>query len=59
MRVQVEAEDQGTTGRKVPMTFEEIGSQAWVRIEIDGQQYDVDYREFWQAARSVCLNREE
>ena len=59
MKVQIEAEDTDMTERKVAMTFEEIGARGWVRIEVDGRAFDVDFREFSQASRSVCLDREE
>lgn len=59
MKVQIDAEDRDVTDRKVTMTFEEIGTRAWVRVEVDGKCFDVDFREFSQASRSVCLNRED
>ena len=59
MKVQIEAEDIDMTERKVAITFEEIGARGWVRIEVDGRAFDVDFREFSQASRSVCLDREE
>jgi len=60
MKVQIEAEDRDTTDeRKVAITFEEIGARGWVRIEVDGRAFDVAFREFSQASRSVCLDREE
>ena len=59
MKVQIEAEDRDTTERKVAITFEEIGARGWVRIEVDGRAFDVDFQEFSQASRSVCLDREE
>ena len=59
MKVQIEGEDIDNTERKVAITFEEIGARGWVRIEVDGRAFDVDFREFSQASRSVCLDREE
>lgn len=59
MKVQIEAEDIDMTERKVAITFEEIGARGWVRIEVDGKAFDVAFREFSQASRSVCLDREE
>ena len=59
MKVQIEAEDIDMTERKVAITFEEIGARGWVRIEVDGRAFDVAFREFSQASRSVCLDREE
>ena len=60
MKVQIEAEDRDTTDeRQVARPFEEIGARGGVRIEVDGRAIEVAFREFSQASRSVCLDREE
>jgi hypothetical protein len=56
MKVIVDAaiidEKDGETGRE-PIEFECIGSQGWVRMTIGSQTWDIDYREFWNAARAI------
>ena len=47
--------EHGESGRE-PMELEPIGSQAWVRLKIGDQTWDIAYREFWDAARAVCID---
>ncbi len=46
---------EGEIGRQ-PIELEQIGSEAWVRLTIGGQVWDIDYREFWNSARAVCID---
>lgn len=60
MKIVIEAEDRnsaedGESGPKVEIVLTEIGSSAWVRLDVGGRSYDIDYREFWDAARAVCV----
>jgi hypothetical protein len=60
MRIVMEADDrtgleQGDKIERTEIVLSELGSEGWVRMEVGGRTYDIDYREFWNAARSVCI----
>jgi hypothetical protein len=39
------------------MSLVEIGTEAWIRITVNGKSYEASYEEFWDAARAVCIKR--
>jgi hypothetical protein len=61
MKVTIDADlqldqDDRTKVESVPMMLEAVGSQVWIRIAVGGRTYEVDYGEFWDAARAVCID---
>ncbi len=58
MKISLEAEPRidGKLCSGVPMVLEELGSQAYIRLTLDGREYDLCYHEFWAAARAVCID---
>lgn len=48
-------EKEGEVGREV-IEFEAIGSEAWIRMKIGSQTWDIDFRDFWNAARGVGID---
>lgn len=58
MKIIIEAEPRidGKLCSGVPLQFEELGSEAYITMTIDGREYSLGYHEFWNAARSVCIS---
>lgn len=44
----------GETGKE-SIELEQIGTMAWVRMKIGSQTWDIDFRDFWNAARAVGI----
>lgn len=59
MKVIVDAaildEENAETGR-TPIEFEQVGSEGWVRMKIGAQGWDIDFRDFWNAARALGVD---
>jgi hypothetical protein len=53
MKVIVQAEEKNPRTTSVAMSFEDIGSEAWIAIEINGNRYEIDYRDFMKVARAL------
>jgi hypothetical protein len=58
MRIVMEADDrtgleQGDKIERTEIVLSELGSEGWVRMEVGGRTYDIDYRE----RGAVCLHR--
>jgi hypothetical protein len=58
MKISLDAEPRidEKCGDCVPLILEELGARSYVRLTLEGREYDIDYREFWAAARAVCID---
>lgn len=57
MKIEIECEQRlgGTVGEtaKTPITFTDIGHNAWVRIDVCGMSFEIDAHEFQRVAAAV------